>query len=199
MTVTRQHLIELCDKFLEGKIDKTFIQDFAWEAITSDEFEMIEDEIISDTIFEWDNEDLNFEINKINVQLWKNRLLTGRDELLSYNSWNSHIDRQKDVCAANNSPWKPINKKLRVGVSDNLDKDPINGIRHPDEKGTTGWFIWAGEYLENSGFFKPMCAEHLLQMRPEIVKYLGLDIGFRFMIDKNGYEDIWYDEKLRKY
>jgi hypothetical protein len=36
-----------------------------------------------------------------------------------------------------------------------------------------------------------------LQQRPEIIKYLGLDIGFRFLTDKNSYEDIWYDEKLK--
>lgn len=30
-----------------------------------------------------------------------------------------------------------------------------------------------------------------------ILKYLGLDIGFRFQIDRARYEDVWYDEKLR--
>ena len=42
-----------------------------------------------------------------------------------------------------------------------------------------------------------MCAEHLLQIRPDIIKYLGLDIGFRFLAGKNDFEDIWYDEKLK--
>jgi len=197
MTATRQNLIDLCDKFLEDKIDKKFIQDFAWKAITSDEFEFVEDEIISDTIVDWDNEDMNFEINKTNMQLWKNRLLTGQDDLLSYNSWDSHIEGQKEICATHNSPWKPINKKLRIGVSANLDKDPINGLRHPRDKRTTGWFIWTGDYSEADDFFQPMCAEHLLQIRPEIIKYLGLEVGFRFLADKDGYEDIWYDEKLK--
>ena len=41
-----------------------------------------------------------------------------------------------------------------------------------------------------------MCAKHLLQIRPEIIKYLGLEVGFRFLADKDGYEDIWYDKKL---
>lgn len=197
MTVTRQHLLELCDKFLNDKIDKLVIQDFAWKAISDDDFEWDENDVISDTIFDWDNEDINFEINKTNIRLWKNRLLTGQDELMSYNSWNSHIDKQKEICKTNNSIWKPINKKLRVGVSGNLDKDPINGLRHPIEKGTTGWFIWTGEYSEADDFFQPICAEHLLQQRPDIIKYLGLDIGSRFLADRNGYEDIWFDEKLK--
>ena len=81
--------------------------------------------------------------------------------------------------------------------SDNLNLEKLNGLRHKTEKGKICWYIWSGEYSENDDFFKPICAEHLLQKRPEIIKYLGLDIGFRFISDKNGYEDIWYDEKLK--
>ncbi|MBK9253865.1 MAG: hypothetical protein IPM42_00105 [Saprospiraceae bacterium] len=197
MKVTRQHLIELCDNFLDEKIDKLDITDFAWKAISEDDFEWDQDEIISETIFDWDNEEMNFEINKTNIQLWKIRLLTGQDQLVTSNSWNSHIDKQKEICTTNNSTWNPINRKLNIGVSANLDKDPINGLRHPSEQGTTGWFIWTGEYSEADDFFKPICAEHLLHNRPGIIKYLGLDIGFRFLADKNGYEDIWFDEKLQ--
>ncbi len=197
MRVTRKHLIEFCDNFLDDKIDKLDIQDFAWKAISDDDFDWDGDEIISETIFDWDNEELNFEINKTNIRLWKNRLLTGQDELMNYNSWNSHIDKQKEICTTHNSTWKPINKKLNVGVSANLDNDQINGLRHPNEKGTTGWFIWTGEYSEADNFFQPICAEHLLQKRPDIIKYLGLDIGFRFLADRNDYEDIWFDENLK--
>jgi hypothetical protein len=196
MKVTRQILIDFCNKFLNDEIYKKDIQDFAWEAITSDEFDFVEDEIISETVFEWDNEDINFEINKTNIILWKKRLLTEQDDLLTYNFWNTHIDKQKEICKNNNSIWKPINKKLKIGVSSNLDKDPINGLRHPADNGTTGWFIWTGEYSEADDFFQPICAEHLLQLRPEIIKYLGLDIGFRFLTESKGYEDIWYDKKL---
>ncbi len=198
MKITRQNLIDLCDKFLNDKIDKTVIQDFAWNAITTDDTEWEEDEIISETIFEWDNEDINYEINKTNIQLWKNRLLTNHDELISYNYWNSHIEKQKEICVTYNSKWTPINKKLRIGVSENLDKDPINGLRHPMQQGTTGWFIWTGVYSESEDFFQPMHAEHLLQIRPDIIKYLGLDIGFRFLVDNKGFEDVWYDENLKK-
>lgn len=197
MKVTRQKLIELCNKFLEDKIDKIEIQNFTWTAISDDDFEWQDDEIISDTIFEWDNEDINFEINKTNISLWRKRLLTDQDNLLEHNFWNSHINKQKEICKNNNSIWKPINKKLKVGISMNFDKDPINGLRHPAEKGTTGWFIWTGDYSEADDFFQPMCAEYLLQQRPEIIKYLGLDIGFRFLSDSKGYEDIWFDEKLK--
>ena len=63
MIITRQDLISLCDDFLEDKIDKSTIQDFAINAIMSDDIEW-NDNIIAETIFEWDNESINYEINK---------------------------------------------------------------------------------------------------------------------------------------
>jgi hypothetical protein len=79
------------------------------------------------------------------MQLWKKRLLTGNDELIEHNVWNVHIEKQKFVCEKYGSKWTPINKKLRVGVADNLSTDPIHGLRHRNDrqttKGTTGWFI----------------------------------------------------------
>lgn len=196
MTVTRQYLVELCDKFLDEKIDKLAIQDFASAAIIDDNFDWNEDEIISSTIFDWDNEELNFEINKKNIALWKKRLLTDQDDLVFHNVWNAHIIKQKLICETNNSVWKPVNKKLLLGVSNNLSGGPINGMRISPDRGTTGWFIWTGEYSEDDDFFQSICAEHLLQHRPEIIQYLGLDTGFRFLTDQNGYEDIWFDENI---
>ena len=201
MQVSRQDLIEICDKFLQDEIGKKEVVDFAWNTITSDEYQC-DDEVIDDTLFEWDNEEINVPINKVNMQLWKQRLLTGNDQLIEHNVWNVHIDKQKSVCEKYGSKWAPINKKLPVGVADNLSADPIHGLRHPIDKqttkGTTGWFIWTGEYSEAEDFFKPMCAEHLLQIRPDIIKYLGLDAGFRFLADSNGYEDVWFDEAILK-
>lgn len=114
MILTRHDLIELCDSFLDDKIDKSKIQDFSLKAIIGDEFDWQEDDIISEIIFEWYNEDIYFEINKVNVSIWKNRLLTGKGVLLDHNFWNSHIDNQKAICKKSNSIWKPINKKLRI-------------------------------------------------------------------------------------
>ena len=74
--------------------------------------------------------------------------------------------------------------------------EKLNGLRHKTEKGKICWYIWSGEYSENDDFFKPICAEHLLKRNPKIIKYLGLDDGFRFLITESGYEDVWFDKKL---
>ena len=198
MKITSQDLITLCDNFLAGKIDQTYLQRFANDFIISDEKDNEINEIVEDILFDWDDEEMNFTINDVNVRLWRERLLTGVDKLLYYNNWNCHIEKQKAICSNYSSKWAPINKKLVVGISTDIEADPINGLRLRPDRQTTGWFIWTGDFSEACDFFQPMCAEHLLQKRPEIIKYLGLDVGFRFLADKKGYEDVWYDEKLQK-
>lgn len=77
MKITRQNLIQLCDKFLNNEITKIEIKSFASTLMFSDELDWDdEDEILSDTIFEWDNEETNYVINKANMKLWKKRLAT---------------------------------------------------------------------------------------------------------------------------
>jgi len=194
--ISRSDLIAKCDQYLNGELEKSDLENYASELIGKDFFDW-DDELISDIIFQWDSPEINFPINKRNIELWKHQLKTEENLLADYNLWNVHIDRQKEICEKFQSKWNPINKNLKVGIGSDLNADPINGLRHPKDKGTTGWFIWTGEYSESDDFFQPMCAEHLLQIRPELIKYFGLDIGYRFLIDKNGYEDVWYDEKIK--
>ena len=199
MNIERKGLIELCDKFLNRGITKSELEFYAFNAIMSDEFDWDdEDNVISETIFDWDNEIINFPINEVNMKLWKKRLETDVDELLEHNNWNLHIEKQKNICEKYKSKWKPISRNLKVGISENLNLEKLNGLRHKTEKGKVCWYIWSGDYSENDDFFKPICAEHLLQKNPKIIKYLGLDDGFRFLITESGYEDVWFDENLLK-
>lgn len=193
--VTSEDLIKICDKFIANEMSENEVQIYAENAIFDENIEF-ENEIVSDIIFQWDNPEINFEINERNIILWRHYLTTGEDKLLEHNNWNVHIEPQKKICEKYCSEWNPINKKLKIGLSSNYETEPINGLRHSSEKGTTGWFIWFGEYSEDPDFFQPICAEHLLKINPKIIKYLGLEVGFRFLIDKNGYEDVWKDEKI---
>lgn len=112
------------------------------------------------------------------------------------NNWEYYEDKQKAICQEYHSPWKPIDKTLKIGVSANLDMYPIHGLRLHADEGTTGWFIWSGEYEERDDFFQPMCAEHLLERKPELIQYLALDVGFRFLRGEDNYQDVWFDETL---
>ena len=108
-----------------------------------------------------------------------------------------NITLQKSICAKYSSKFNPINRYLFLGVATNLEFEPINGLRHPEHGTMNGWYIWSGEWSDANNFFNPIHVEHLVIKRPKILKYLSLDVGFRFQMDRKGYEDVWYDEKLK--
>ena len=75
MNIERKQLIELCDKFLKNEISKSDLNSYAFETFMSDEIDWDDDDvIISETLFDWHNEDINFAINEVNMKLWKKRL-----------------------------------------------------------------------------------------------------------------------------
>lgn len=105
---------------------------------------------------------------------------------------------QKEICKRYGALFCPSPINLKVGIALNVRDGlvPINGLRHSPEGDTTGWYIWAGEELsEDPAFFKALHVEHLSEWCPDILKYLGLPYGWRFLLAE-GYEDIWYDDTL---
>ncbi|WP_456239028.1 immunity protein Imm33 domain-containing protein [Ruegeria haliotis] len=73
---------------------------------------------------------------------------------------------------------------------------PLNGLRHPKENDTTGWYIWGGEQLsEDEDYFKPLHTAHLELKCTLALKFLSLPPGWRFLTDGT-YEDVWFDANL---
>ena len=108
------------------------------------------------------------------------------------------IEKQKEICTrfGVNILTPDANEKLGIALT-TIGKLPINGLRHPIEKGTCGWYIWCGEELsEDPDFFKPLHAKHINEYLPTIEKYLALPVGFRFLVAGN-HEDIWLDESIK--
>ena len=88
---------------------------------------------------------------------------------------------------------------LKVGISESARTGlmPINGLRHPPSGNTSGWYIWAGEdYSDDPNFFVPLHIKHLNEWCPEVLKFLHLPPGVRFLFDNKGYTDIWQDNSL---
>lgn len=112
--------------------------------------------------------------------------------------WIKHKEQQKTICDKLSVDFVEADPELRLGIAESVRSNinPVHGLRHPLEDGTTGWFIWAGDYSEDEDFFKPSCVKHLQDIKPEIIKYLGLPPGHRFLVDDKGYEDIWFDESI---
>jgi hypothetical protein len=59
----------------------------------------------------------------------------------------------------------------RVGVALNVRDSgtwPLNGLRHPPERGTTGCYIWRGEaFSQAADFFQSLHTEHLAERSPD--------------------------------
>jgi len=108
------------------------------------------------------------------------------------------IRREKSVCEWQNvKPVKPNNNSTIGLAIERLKYGIIHGLRHNLEKNTSGWYIWSGEYSEKKDFFSPVCIDHLSEyLKIDLSEYLELPPGFRFLIDGNNYEDVWFDNDL---
>jgi hypothetical protein len=108
---------------------------------------------------------------------------------------------QKTTCVQHGSAWMSAPAHLKVGVARNVRSPlvPVNGLRLQPEGDTTGWYIWAGEGDPSTDpdFFVPLHVQHLAEWRPEVLKFLGLPPGWRFLTDGE-HEEVWEDPDLLK-
>ena len=106
---------------------------------------------------------------------------------------------QQELCEKYGASYREADLTEIVGVSQGVLEgiEPINGLRHPSSETTSGWYLWTGELSESVDFFKPIHTNHLLEIRPELAKYMGLPPGWRFLIEpSSSYEDVWQDQSL---
>ncbi len=103
------------------------------------------------------------------------------------------IDLQKQICEKYQSGYRAINESEMVAIAlQTLGQQPIYATRIiPEQDENITWFIHCGEYSDADDFYQPMHASHLDQLLPQVLPYLALDYGFNFIIDDDGYEDIW--------
>jgi len=107
------------------------------------------------------------------------------------------IFMQRELCERYGVTFFAAPDHLKVGIARNvLDRIlPINGLRHPPEGDTTGWYIWAGEFSNDPDFFVPLHVGHLVEWCPDAIRFLGLPPGWRFLA-ADDYEDVWEDQSL---
>jgi hypothetical protein len=111
---------------------------------------------------------------------------------------DSSTNAQQATCLKFGAHYLRAEDYLKVGISKNFNvrQFPINGLRHPPQGDTTGWYIWSGEeFSRDPDFFVPLHTIHLSDRCPEIMKYLGLGPGWRFLVAP-GQEDVWFDASL---
>lgn len=101
------------------------------------------------------------------------------------------------ICRRVGAEHLPTGDEQKVGLAEQtLDRQPLNGLRHAPRGGTSGWYIWGGgEPGDADEFFQPIHAEHLVRLLPQVLPYLGLGPGWRFLLAE-GAEDVWFDASL---
>ena len=112
----------------------------------------------------------------------------------------NNIAHQKDTCQRYNTNYVEAAPYLKLGIAKHVKQQiyPINGLRVFPEGDTTGWYVWAGtEFSDSPDFFLPLHIAHLESWCPEIIPYLGLPPGWRFLLAP-GHEDVWFDPELLK-
>lgn len=104
---------------------------------------------------------------------------------------------QDEICrrfAADFLPT-PLDDRLGVALQTLTPGSPLHGIRCRPDADSCGWYIWGGDRSDSPDFFRPLKAEQLSAVVPQVLPYLGLGPGWRFLL-ASGYEDIWYDPTL---
>lgn len=98
------------------------------------------------------------------------------------------------ICEKYGSNYFEFSENLNIGVNiESLANNPVYGVRINPTSDTSGWYIWGGDYSEDADFFQPMHGFHLLEILPRLSKYLALAPGYKFIVDNEGYEDVWFD------
>ena len=105
---------------------------------------------------------------------------------------------QKQICNKYNATFQFTDLNLKVGISEGIKNgsEEINGVRVKEENGTSGWYFWTGEYSDDPNFFVPLHGKHLTKWAKNVIPYLGLPCGWRFLIAQE-YEDVWQDMDVK--
>ena len=103
---------------------------------------------------------------------------------------------QKAMCARFQSEVVPADSELKLGIAlATLHLLPLNAVRHKQENGTCGWYIYGGEYSANPDFYQPLHVAHIAEYCPQIISYLALAPGWGVILAPK-YEDVWFDERI---
>jgi len=106
---------------------------------------------------------------------------------------------QRRLCERWQAPYEPTAWDLRLGISADFGHTlPLHGLHEKPAGGTSGWYLWSGNRELAAvpvGELHALHAVHLKESHPEILRFLGLPPGWRFLAAP-GHEDVWFDDRL---
>ena len=93
----------------------------------------------------------------------------------------------------------PVLDEQLIVVSDGVfEGEPVEGVRYFSPKHMSGWWITTEKFDGNIDNLRNEHYPHLIEKRPDLLKFMDLPFGFRFFQDgyKKHKEDVWFDEKI---
>jgi len=99
------------------------------------------------------------------------------------------IAEQKLLCEEVGSAYVEVTGDDVVAVAVHTLKQD----KKPETAENISWYIYGGE-PSSEETFETMTVRELQDIAPEVLPYLALETGFRFMIDADDYEDVWKEE-----
>lgn len=77
-SLTRQHLISLCDAFIKGTLSPDALNTVAFALLASDTFEW-DDDVTSEVLSDWSAPEINYELNTETINMHRAWLLGAAD------------------------------------------------------------------------------------------------------------------------
>lgn len=107
----------------------------------------------------------------------------------------SVVRQQSKICWEQNLiPLFP-NFNQSVVISDGVyEGKDIEGIRYDSRQGESGWYLITDDYNDDIKSLKMVHFYHVAFARPDILQYLAIPFGYRFIM-KNGNVEICRDEE----
>jgi len=105
---------------------------------------------------------------------------------------------QRRICRRYATDFVESTPDSKIGIARSARPGnwPLNGLRHPPEGDSSGWYVWAGEALSlDPDFFEPHLISQVSELLAPVLPYLALPPGWRFVLAED-HEDVWYDPEL---
>lgn len=104
------------------------------------------------------------------------------------------VTEQKEECDNYNAiPLFPLFSQMIVVSAGVLEGKDIDAVRYASPAHMTGWWLTTELYDDDIKSLKTIHYYHLAFKRPDIIRYLALPFGFRFL--SGDQMDVWFDEK----
>ncbi len=163
--IEKEHLIQLCEDYLNNQISSKDLNTIGFALMFSEFFHWDNDtksgELISQVISDWDNENIGYDINTKNVQLWKEYLETG----------NYCLDKNElKQKFRNKGKWKKLYQEIDEILWNDWDPIGVNDIAPRDEYQSYTPIIFS---LKRKGVNEEEIAKELYEIEKETIGLAG--------------------------